>query len=158
MIEHDVAWAENRDDIFMNRLADDIGKLQAAGYSDEQVKSMLGTFEYVKTWCSWPRWAFPVDKLPKGAKWKDAEKYHQKAEYYKCDAETWYFLSFGEDLYIRKNGEKIYIKIVNFRDLTACQLLQKMDFGPFFYSSVLKFWRDNALKTGFVIPKLRDLK
>ena len=38
----DVVWAENRDEIFLNRLAEDIRKLQQAGFYDEDIPKTLG--------------------------------------------------------------------------------------------------------------------
>lgn len=158
-VEHiDVVWAENRDEIFINRLAEDIGKLQQVGFDDRDVKKMLGRLDYVRFWTAWPTWAFPADKLPKGCKWSDGVKYRWRAGK-KSVAETYTFLPAGNDLYIKSgNGaplmpglnirEKTFLRIVNFRSLTANEFLQKIDCSPFFHDCVLEFWKENNLRTG----------
>ena len=79
-VEHiDVIWSENRDKIFMDRLAEDIGKLQQVGFFDKDIKKMLGRLDYVRFWTAWPAWAFPAARLPKGCKWSKGAKYHRKA-------------------------------------------------------------------------------
>ena len=75
---HDIIWSENRDEIFANRLANDIKRLQDAGFDDTAIKKMIGTLKYVRFWSQWPSWAFPVDKLPKGHKWADGERFSLK--------------------------------------------------------------------------------
>lgn len=164
-----VVWAENRDEIFVNRLAEDIGKLQDAGFDNKDIPKMLGRLSYVRFWVGWPRWAFPVDKLPKGYKWSDGIKYKKKKFGMRDDAETYVFLPIGADLYIKRgNGdcgmpginirEKVtFLQIINFRDLTANEFLQGIDYSPFFRSSALYFWRQNGLPLGWAEPCFKGL-
>ncbi len=162
-VEHiDVVWAEDRDEIFMNRLAEDIGKLQQVGFDDRDIKKMLGRLDYIRFWIAWPAWAFPADRLPKGCKWSEGVKYHRKAGS-RSSAETYVFLPVGNDLYIKSgNGaplmpglnirEKTFLRIVNFRSLTANEFLQWIDSSPFFHDCILKIWRENSLRLGWAEP------
>lgn len=156
----DVVWAENRNEIFMNRLAEDIGKLQQVGFSDNDIKKMLGRLDYVRFWSQWPSWAFPVARLPKGCKWSEGVKYHRKAGS-RSSAETYVFLPVGNDLYVKSgNGapmmpglnihDKTFLRIINFRSLTANEFLQKIDGSPFFHDCVLEIWRENGLPLGWI--------
>ena len=161
-----VVWEENRDEIFLNRLAEDIGKLQDAGFDNKDIPKMLGRLSYVRFWVGWPRWAFPVDKLPKGYKWSDGVKYSKKGGKREA-AETYVFLPIGADLYIKRgNGDcgmpginikekTTFLQIINFRDLTANEFLQGIDYSPFFRSSALYFWKQNGLPLGWAEPCLK---
>ena len=160
-------WSENRDEIFMNRLADDIGRLQDAGFDDKVIKKMIGTLQYVHFWIGWPVWAFPVDKLPKGSKWTDGEKFSFKP-HKKGTAETYTFLAVGDDLYFKLgNGVpflpglhrnvKVFIRITDFRSITANEFLAGIDISPFFHNCITKFWREHGARQGYVEPAVKDL-
>ena len=164
----DVVWSENRDEIFINRLVGDIEKLQQAGFNINTIKKMIGQLDYVRFWSKWPRCAFPVDKLPKGCKWSDGVKYHQSAVRRKGNSETYIFLIVSDDLYIKRGGnawlvgtkksERAFVRIINFRSMTANEFLQdfqKLAFGGFFEECVLDFWKKNELPLGWAVPCFR---
>ena len=163
---HDIIWSENRDEIFANRLANDIKRLQDAGFDDTAIKKMIGTLKYVRFWSQWPSWAFPVDKLPKGHKWADGERFSLKQNK-KSNSESYTFLVVDDDLYIKsKNGEtfmpglnikdKVFLRIIDFRSITANDFLSKIELTPFFHDCVLKFWKEHDGRLGYVEPLLKD--
>ena len=166
--KEDVIWSENRDEIFINQLAEDIGKLQQAGFDNNTIKKMLGQLKYVRFWSKWPSCAFPVDKLPKGYKWSDGVKYHQDAVRRKGDSITYIFLIASDDLYIKRGGnawlvgtkdsDRAFARIINFRSMTANEFLQNFQnlaFGGFFEECVLDFWKKNELPLGWALPCFR---
>ena len=163
----DVVWAENRDEIFLNRLAEDISKLQQVGFCNEDILKMLGALAYVRSWVAWPSWAFPVAKLPKGYKWSDAAKYKRKAGTH-IDGIVYYFRPVGDDLYIKQGRgsikmigldirDRAFLKIVNYQKLAINEVLLKLDLGAFFNTSIVDFWGNNHLSLGYVESILRDL-
>ena len=161
----DIVWSEDRDEIFMNRLAEDIGRLQDAGFEDKVIKKMIGTLQYVHFWIGWPVWAFPVDKLPKGSKWTDGEKFSFKP-HKKGTAETYTFLAVGDDLYFKLGNcvpflpglhrqVKVFIRIADFRSITANEFLSGIDISPFFHDCITKFWKEHGGRQGYVEPCAR---
>lgn len=168
LMEHiDIVWAENRDEIFFSRLTEDIEKLQQAGFQDATIKRMLGCMDYVRFWLAWPSWAFPANKLPKGYKWSDGTKYRKKGGK-KSDAELYTFLPVGNDLYIKSGAgepmmpglnahEKTFLRIINFRTVTANKFLQKIEGSSFFRECVLKYWKESGVRLGWVEPCLKDI-
>ena len=163
----DVVWAENRDEIFLNRLAEDISKLQQVGFCNEDILKMLGALAYVRSWVAWPSWAFPVAKLPKGYKWSDAAKYKRKAGTH-IEGIVYYFLPVGDDLYIKQGRgsikmigldirDRAFLKILNYQKLAINEVLLKLDLGAFFNTSIVDFWGNNHLPLGYVESILRDL-
>lgn len=154
-------WAENRDEIFVNRLADDIGKLQQAGFDDKDIPKMLCTLSYVRFWVHWPTWAFPADKLPKGYKWADGLKFRMNGGK-RMIGESYTFLPAGDDLYIKGKPldlvgtnihDKAFLRIIDFRMLTAIEFLEGIEGGtPFFCNCVMKFWKENGGRIGGLEP------
>lgn len=168
-VHDDIIWSPDRDAIFMARLAGDIGKLQSVGFGDGDILRMLGRLRYISWWVCWPEWAWPVTKLPKGCKWTDGTKYHQKGGE-KADAETFIFLPVDNDLYINADygqlrmpatfaQEKTYLRIANYRRLTANEFTTRLRMGAFFHDCALKFWKSAGLRQGFIEPMgLRDVR
>lgn len=165
-------WADNRDEIFFEQLTNDINKLYNAGLTLDEIKTVLGCKNYVKFWAAWPSFAYPADKLPKGYKWSDGIKY--KFDYgrkQRGQSTTYTFLDAGDDLYIRYGNGKplmpglsIYdntsVKIIGFRKLTAVEVytgLRRYPYPSPLYDCVLRFWHDNGLRLGFVLPVLRPM-
>lgn len=65
-----IVWPENRDQVFLQWLIEDITALQEAGFSVKEIKKMLGSLDYVKIWAANPSWLFPITGLPKGFRWR----------------------------------------------------------------------------------------
>lgn len=159
----DVVWPENRDVNFINLLAADISRLQEAGFSDKEIKKMIGTLNYVRIWCKNPVWLHPVKSLPKGYKWADGTKFKLKGVK-RRGVENYTFLIIDDDLYIRGTyavgmniKDKPMVKIINFRNLSANDAVSGLGGSPFFEDSVLKFWKENELKLGLVVSYLKEV-
>lgn len=167
-VEHDdIIWSEHRNKIFLERFSGDLNKLRREGYTDNQALKMIYSMDYVKFFLAWPEWAFPVTKLPKGYKWSDGKKYYKKGGK-RSFAETWYFLIAGDDLYIKcGNGspfmpgmninESQFVRIINFRVITAVDFLSKINISIFFDDCIHSFWNEQGLRQGYVEPVLREL-
>ena len=98
----EVVWPENRNQVFLQWLIEDIAALQGAGFSNKEIKKMLVSLDYVKIWVANPSWLFPITGLPKGFRWRDGQKFVQKRTRW-SDGRTCVFLPIGEDLYIKGN-------------------------------------------------------
>ena len=152
-------WSEDRDVIVAKRLDEDITKLREAGYDDAEIKKMIGTFKYVKFYSANPSWLFPVDKLPKGAKWSDGTKYTSTRT-----RKKYTFLPIGDDLYIKEGDfiigvnirDTVHAKIKNFRSMTVVDVLKGFNYEDIpVMDCVRQFWKDSGLRQGYVVPVLR---
>ena len=96
----------DRNDIILARLYKDAISLLDMGLDPRNVKNLLGTFAYVTAFVRTPLRVFPVEKLPKDAKWKDAETIssgfsNEGSPKTKREGHTFQFLAIGDDLYIK---------------------------------------------------------
>lgn len=60
---------------FANKFIEDYEKFESMGYSNKQIFRFLGTLQYVQDFADTPQWLETADKLPKGYKWSDGEKF-----------------------------------------------------------------------------------
>lgn len=152
-----VVWPENRDQVFLQWLVEDITALQKAGFSIKGIKKMLGSLDYVKIWAANPSWLFPITGLPKGFRWRDGQKFVQKRTR-RSDGHTYVFLPVAEDLYIKGihaagtcksdyYGAKIkqYQKLAGY-EVTAQLAMHRQSYDPFFESSIHTFWHSQGLR------------
>ena len=153
----EVVWPENRDQVFLQWLAEDITALQDAGFSSKEIKKMLGSLDYVKIWAANPSWLFPITGLPKGVRWRDGQRFVQKRTR-RSDGRTYIFLPVGEDLYVKgicavgtHKSDYPGAKIKQYRKLASYEVTAQLSIygrfhDPFFESSVLTFWRSQGLR------------
>lgn len=155
-IHRSEVFAPNRDELFLNRLCSDIFRLEQSGFSPDEIKKMLGTFNYVRVWINTPRFLYPTLSLPKGYVWKSGVKY-------KCDygvkgyseKVTYVLLPIGRDLYIKGisvcgtniDDPKIAI-IKNWKKLKGVDVAKEFDY--YLRSFILDFWKQNDLDLGFI--------
>lgn len=88
---------------FVNKFIDDYEKFESMGYEKNQIFRFLGTLQYVQDFSDTPQWLETAEKLPKGYKWKDGEKYkfcHRSGKYYN-DSFTNVLLEVEDDLWIK---------------------------------------------------------
>lgn len=152
-----IIWPDDRDSTFLQWLAEDVTLLRDAGFSVEETIKMICSLSYVKFWCANPSWLYPIAGLPTGYRWRDGQKFVQRARAQKADAHTYIFLPIGEDLYIKgicAVGTHITdfkgAKIKGFRTLAYHEVVTKFSIlgertNPFFENSLLKFWQSQGL-------------
>ncbi len=158
-----VVWAENRDEIFLQWFAEDCSRLLDAGFSVSEAKQMAVSLKYVRCWCLNPRWLFPINKLPKGYKWRDGQKFVVKGSS-RSDGETYIFLPAGENLYIKgltaaatHFSDYPAVVIKNYRSLTYCKIASAFPEGAFFLSSLVTFWHSQGLDLGYTMKCIRPM-
>lgn len=152
---------------FVDKFIQNYDQMVKMGFTKKQILNMLGTLDYVKDFCDTPEWFTSVPKLPKGYKWSDGTKYHNKASK-KNDSETYIFLIIGNDLYIKGFLDELYVfydkkhiseygnhKEIRLRDKRICVIKDwknKKDYKvngligitPFFENAISNFWHDNG--------------
>lgn len=156
----DVIWSENRDEIFEKRLQEDRARLQAQGFDAETIEQKLSKLHYVRFHAAYPKWLYPTDTLPKGYKWTDGTKYTLKS-HGQYPSETYVFLPIENDLYIKTPNsylvgvnvkDKAFLKVKDFRMLTAIDFINGYSGTPFFLDCILHFWKDNGGRIGLITP------
>ncbi len=160
-----IVWAENRDELFLQWLAEDCSKLLDAGFSINEVKHMVMSLRYVHYWRSNPAWMFPINGLPKGYRWRDGQKFSYKNKRRKRAAgETYVFLPVGENLYIKgieavgtHFSDYSGVDVENFRSLTCREIVSSFPSTPFLQSSFTTFWHSQGLALGYTIEWLRPI-
>lgn len=155
---------------FLNIFILDYENLMSIGFSDLQIKKMLGGLGYVKDFVDTPDWLECVNKIPKGYKWSDGTKFHLKSGK-KNEPETYVFLMVEDDLYIKglldnfewvdnsETNEFGNPRLINVRDKRIClirnwkslkshKVVYALDaiMTSFLESSFYKFWNDNGGK------------
>ena len=152
-------WEENKNELFAQRLGGLIEVLDEAGFSEREIKRMVGTFPFVRMWAGTPVWMRPVKKLPKGLRWKDGKTYKDSCK------RNITFLPDGTRLFVRGiglPGTKIkdrYAVIEDWRGLTAVEAAYGAGWGnPDWADCIAKFWRENGLSAGHVLPVLREVQ
>lgn len=157
----DVVWAENRDEIFMQKLEADIERLSAAGFDDKTILRFIGDLPYVYFWTRNNKHLWPVDKLPKGHEWSEGIVYkYSVSRGKKSKRETWTFLPIDDDLYIRCGASKSWVTGTNFNDksfgvyrnwrtIKANEALEHLQSNAHFEVVLRHFWEDSGLRQGY---------
>ena len=94
---------------FVSKFYTDYVNLENLGFKKYEILKMLGTQQYYQDFVDTPEWLVSAKKLPKGYKWSDGTKFHDKATK-KSTAETYHFLIVGSDLYIKNLLNRKYEK------------------------------------------------
>lgn len=149
-IHRDEIFSENRDNLFVARLCNDLAKLESIGMNYNDIKHTIGTFNYVKVWTRTPAWLYPKLKLPAGHKWQNGIK-----------AGKLYMLVIGDDLWLKpvaipgthKDDPKIGM-VKDFRKVAARDVASCL--GIPFDTAILDFFKSQGLYLGYTVPVLKS--
>lgn len=157
----DEVFSPNRDELFLNRLCNHISELQSVGMSDSDIKSVLGTFQYVRVYVNTPSFLYPCLKIPKGYSFtRDGIKVRYKGN--RGDSHTYYILPIGKDLYLKgvpvpgthiSDPQIAYVK--DYKKLLGKDVANAFD--NVLHDAILNFYKENGLRLGFIEPITHNL-
>lgn len=156
--------SEDRDELFMARLAKDIAMLQSAGVPDDYIRKVIGTFQYVRAWVTTPKFLWYAKRLPKGYRWSDGRKFQYKGSLggY-AYSRTFVFLPVGDDLYVKgiqipgmgRKENITYIK--DCKKMCSVEFVRSLRDADESYPFI-QYWHENGLPYWDAERCLRDLQ
>lgn len=156
-IDGTLAWSEDREVRFVKRLAEDIEMLQSAGLPNDIIHKVIGQYKYVRAMVDTPSWLWPAKRLPKGCRWANGIRKHQKGDG-RSSSETIYLLEVGTDLYIRgwqalpgtkeKDCKCVYIR--NYKRYPYKVFLEYFRGRHLLHDAIAEFCHNKGMRSGFV--------